>query len=91
VTIHEIAAGIDDGPIVATVRFSIYPEFDEVRDVYERSLEYGWVLFTQTMPILGAIDPTPQNEDDATYYSKADIAQLGERTGFVRPALTRQE
>ena len=39
VTIHEITPGIDDGPILAQVKYSIYPEIDEVRDVYGRALE----------------------------------------------------
>ncbi len=52
VTIHEITPGIDDGPIVAQLTYPVYPEFDEVIDVYRRALEYGWVLFQQTMPML---------------------------------------
>ena len=51
VTIHEITPGIDDGPIVAQLYYSIYPEFDEVRDVYGRSQDFGWQLFQQTVPI----------------------------------------
>ena len=62
VTIHQVDEGIDDGPIIAQVMFPIYPEVDEVRDVYERCLEAGWTLFTSTMPELWAIDPVPQDE-----------------------------
>src|SRR4051812_2746005 len=40
-TIHEVTPGIDDGPVVSQVTYSIYPEFDEVEDVYARALEYG--------------------------------------------------
>jgi methionyl-tRNA formyltransferase len=40
VTIHEITPGIDDGPIVSQVQYSIYPEIDEVKDVYNRALEF---------------------------------------------------
>src|SRR5258708_2170797 len=36
VTIHEITPGIDDGPIISQINFSIYSEFDEVLDVYKR-------------------------------------------------------
>lgn len=84
VTIHEITAGVDDGPIVAQVRFSIYPDTDEVIDVYERALEYGWTLFQETMPILDRIPVRPQDDAQATYYSAAQNALLGERRGFTR-------
>jgi methionyl-tRNA formyltransferase len=84
VTIHEITPGIDDGPIVAQLQYSIYPEFDEVVDVYNRALEYGWALFSQTMPNLDRIEATPQDESAASYYSTADNDALGERRGFTR-------
>jgi methionyl-tRNA formyltransferase len=84
VTIHEITPRIDDGPIYSQVLYSIYPEVDEVRDVYTRALEYGWTLFTQTMPLLHKITPTPQNHAEATYFSSALNSRLGERRGFTR-------
>ena len=84
VTIHEITPGVDDGPIVGQLRYSIYPEFDEVVDVYRRALEYGWTLFEQTMPILDRIESTPQREEEASHYTSADSARLGERSGFTR-------
>jgi methionyl-tRNA formyltransferase len=86
VTIHEITPGIDDGPIVAQLQYSIYPEFDEVVDVYNRALEYGWTLFSQTMPNLDRIEATPQDDSAASYYSTADNDALGERRGFTRAA-----
>jgi len=78
-TIHEMTAGIDDGPIVAHLEYSIYPEFDEVVDVHKRAREYGWILFQQTMPILDKIKPLPQDHSMASYYSKKDIPLLGDR------------
>jgi methionyl-tRNA formyltransferase len=84
VTIHEITPGIDSGPIVATLEYSIYPEFDEVGDVYARALEYGWVLFRQTMPMLDRIHARPQDEALATYYGRREDRLLGERAGFTR-------
>jgi methionyl-tRNA formyltransferase len=89
VTIHEIAPGIDDGPIVAQVEYSIYPEVDEVRDVYERALAYGWTLFEQTMPLLEQIRARAQDEVLASYHSTADDERLGERRDFTRE-LSRQ-
>jgi methionyl-tRNA formyltransferase len=82
ITIHEITTEVDAGPIVAQLNYSIYPEFDDVIDVYERALVYGRVLFEQTMPILDRIQPRPQSDADASYYSAADNASLGERAGF---------
>jgi methionyl-tRNA formyltransferase len=84
VTIHEITPGIDDGPIVAQLEYSIYPEFDEVVDVYRRALDYGWVLFQQTMPLLDKIKPTPQDDAEASYYSRKQDPLLGERRSFTR-------
>jgi methionyl-tRNA formyltransferase len=84
VTIHEITPGIDDGPIVAQVLYSIYPELDEVVDVYDRALDYGWTLFQQTMPNLDRIKATAQDEVEATYYSRAHDALLEERRSFTR-------
>jgi methionyl-tRNA formyltransferase len=86
VTIHEITPGIDDGPLIGQLKYSIYPEFDEVVDVYKRSLEYGWVLFRQTIPLLDKIVARQQEHANASYYSKTDNPRLGERSGFTRHA-----
>lgn len=86
VTIHEITPGIDDGPIIGQVLFPIYPAFDEVEDVYERALRYGRVLLETTLPLLDLIEPVPQDESQATYYSRRDDTALGERRGFRRPS-----
>ena len=84
VTIHEISPGIDDGPVVAQSTYSIYPEHDEVEDVYRRALAYGLTLFEQTMPMLDRIEAVPQDERQATYYSAKDNDRLGERRSFTR-------
>lgn len=87
VTIHEISEGIDDGPIIAQLEYSIYENFDEVEDVYNRASEYAWTLFQQTMPIFYKIKPTIQDESKATYYSKNDNRLLGDRLGYNRKIL----
>jgi methionyl-tRNA formyltransferase len=84
ITLHEITSGIDDGPIIAQLKYSIYPEFDEVEDIYKRSLEYGWVLFKQTMYLLDKIKARPQDDVQAIYYGKSDDERLGERRCFTR-------
>jgi methionyl-tRNA formyltransferase len=88
VTIHEITPGIDDGPIISQLKYSLYPDFDEVVDVYQRSLEYGWVLFQQTIPLLDKIRARQQEHGKASYYSKLDNHRLGERSNFTRQAST---
>lgn len=85
VTIHEITPGIDDGPIVAQLRYSIHPEVEEVVDVYQRALRYAWLLFQDTMPILEGIVARAQDEGQALYYSRRQDPLLGERAGFRRP------
>ena len=84
VTIHEVTPGIDDGPIIGQVKYSIYPEVDEVQDVYARALAFGWTLFEQTMPLLDRVDPRIQDEDLATYYTATALGELGERRSFTR-------
>ena len=89
VTIHEIDAGIDTGPIIGQVRFPINPEVDEVIDVYERCLNFGWKLFKETMPNFWSIVPQPQDESQAVYYNAKDSARLGDRSSFTRRESTR--
>lgn len=84
VTTHEITQGLDNGPIIAQIEYSIYPYFDEVIDVYKRALEYGWVLFQQTMPILEKIKPEPQFHSKASYYNKKQNHLLEERRKFSK-------
>lgn len=84
VTIHEITPGIDDGPIVAQVKYTIHPEHDEVIDVYLRALRHAWLLFLDTMPVLDRIVARPQDESEATYYSQKQNGLLEERSGFRR-------
>ncbi len=84
ITIHDIHPGIDDGDIIAQLKYSIYPEFDEVIDVYTRSLEYGKLLFENTYPRLYDIRPTSQDDSEVLYYDSSDNALLGDRKGFTR-------
>jgi methionyl-tRNA formyltransferase len=84
VTIHEITHGIDDGPILAMTRFPINPVVDEVIDVYERCMNFGWKLFKEMMPNLWTITPRPQDPTRARYYSRAAFSQLADRSFFTR-------
>jgi len=84
VTIHEITPGIDDGPIVGKVEYPIYPEFDEVGAVLARAVEFGWTLFSQTLPILDQIVAIPQDDSLALYYDSSRNGELGERRYFTK-------
>ena len=84
VTIHEITPGIDDGPIIAQLKYSIYPDIDEVEDVYKRSQVYGFTLFQQTMASFDNITPRPQNDSAAIYYDSTKNSLLGDRRYFTR-------
>lgn len=88
VTIHEMSTGIDAGRIVSQVLFDIFPKTDEVIDVYRRALAYGYTLFEQTLPMLDRIEPRPQDESAASYYSAKDRLRLGNRRDFTRSAST---
>lgn len=84
VTIHEITPGVDDGPIISQVRFSIDPEIDEVADVYQRALAFGWTLLAQTLPRLDRMPATEQDHTQATFYHSRDNHLLGDRSTLTR-------
>ena len=84
ITIHEVTSGIDDGPIISQLNYSIYPDFDEVIDVYNRSLEYGKILFENTFPILYKIEPRYQKESEVIYHDSSENHLLGERMNFTK-------
>ena len=86
VTIHKISKGIDDGEILGKVTYPIYPEIEEVIDVYNKSLEYGWLLFLDVMSKYEYVikNTVAQDENLSTYYSNHDINKLGDRSNFYR-------
>jgi hypothetical protein len=66
------------------VRFLVNVDFEEVKDVYKRSLEYAFLLFSDTLPILDKIKPVHQNHELSTYYSSKDFKNLGDRYTFTK-------
>ena len=84
VTLHEVTAQIDAGPIIDQVRYPIDPSRDEVIDVYKRGLKHAWRLMERALPRLAELEATPQDEALATHYTRADLARLGERRWFTR-------
>ena len=83
VTLHEVTPRFDDGPIVAQVAFSLYPD-DEVASVYQRACEFGFTLLTETLPSLDTIEGVPQDESKARYYTMKDAERLGDRAEWRR-------
>jgi len=84
VTIHEISPGIDDGHIIGQVKYSIYSEFDEVIDVYNRANAYAFVLFKNTIVLIDKIRPRKQDHTKSSYYSKNENHLLNERSNFTK-------
>jgi methionyl-tRNA formyltransferase len=84
VTIHSISTGIDDGPIYGQVKFKIDPVTEEVIDVYNRSIHFGYSLFEDVISNLDKISPVEQEDSFSTYFSKGDFEGLGDRKGFTR-------
>jgi len=85
VTVHRITEGIDDGPILGQVVYPIYPEIEEVEDVYNKALDYGWLLFKDVMTKYDyARKHAKPQKGSHPYYSMKIVRYLGEREGFRR-------
>lgn len=84
VTIHEIDAGIDSGPIIAQVVFTIWPAIDEVRDLWHRSREYARILIDQTLPRIDSIQSVAQDETIAKTYYRSNDYLLENRINWTR-------
>jgi len=84
ITLHEVDTGIDTGPIVAQTTFSIWPDVDEVRDVYGRAVRAAEHILRDVLPIVHQLKAAPQDETRAGYYSAADMPRLGDRADWTR-------
>lgn len=85
VTIHRVTKGIDDGPILGKVTYPIYPEIEEVEDVYNKALGYGWVLFQDVMSKYSYASKHAEPQlGSHPYYAMSTSKLLGEREGFKR-------
>ncbi|RKT20199.1 formyl transferase-like protein [Streptomyces sp. 1114.5] len=88
ITIHVIDAGIDSGPILAEAVFSIWPDVDEVRDVWDRCMRHGRLLISDTLPRLDQIVPRPQEATGAVTHFSRDNVSLGDRGDWTRESST---
>ncbi|MGE7438002.1 formyltransferase family protein [Kitasatospora sp. NPDC001175] len=90
ITIHAIDTGIDSGPILAEAVFSIWPDTDEVKDVWDRAMRYGRQLISDTLPRLDHIVPRPQDHSEAVTHYSRDNTALGYRSDWTRAASANQ-
>ena len=88
VTIHDLVPEIDAGPIIAQVKFPIWPHLDEVRDVWQRSRRYAGVLLEEVLPLVRDLPSCPQDNSMATTYYYRDDWKLGERRYWTRQTLS---
>ncbi|MFE7276514.1 formyltransferase family protein [Streptomyces sp. NPDC057623] len=87
-TLHVIETGIDTGPILGEVAFSIWPDTDEVRDVWQRTMRHAALLLSDTLPRLNEITPRPKDEALAVTHYLRDSHQLGSRSNWTRATST---
>ncbi|MEV0373323.1 formyltransferase family protein [Streptomyces sp. NPDC050636] len=88
VTLHEIDEGIDSGPVLAQALFTIWPEIDEVRDVWARSMAVARTLLDETLPRFDRIPAVPQDQAKALTYYRAQNHELGDRSDWTRAQST---
>ena len=89
ITIHTIDSGIDSGPVLAEALFTIWPDTDEVRDVWQRAMAHGHLIISDTLPRLDQIVPRLQDEAQAVTHYLRDNHTLGERSDWTRASSTR--
>lgn len=99
-TLHVIETGIDTGPILGEVAFSIWPDTDEVRDVWQRTMRHAALLLSDTLPRLDHITPRSQDEALARaivarhlHGAREALTRLGHTTGpgEIRPGARHME
>jgi methionyl-tRNA formyltransferase len=84
VTLHEIDAGVDTGPVLAQESFRIDPATDEVADVYDRCLSAAQQLLSRTVSGWRVMHATAQEGSSATVHESKDDELLGDRRYWRR-------
>ncbi|WP_019894904.1 methionyl-tRNA formyltransferase [Hydrogenovibrio halophilus] len=76
ITIMQMAAGLDTGPMLTTLSTPIAPE-DTAQTLHDRLAELGAQALQETLTqLIGpGLTPTPQNEAEATYAPKLSKAE----------------
>jgi methionyl-tRNA formyltransferase len=83
VTLHIVDKGVDTGDILDQEIFPIDQNM-EVSDVYSLCVETGKELLNRNLFLLSSLEPKKQNNENASYYTKVDFDQLGDRKYFSR-------
>ena len=85
VTLHEIDAKIDHGPVIDIRRFPIR-ENDTANTVYKKMEDLIFEMFKDWFVRLIALDytATPQDHSKARLYSRKDLQEAKDLTRFVR-------
>ena len=85
ITIMQMDAGLDTGPILAQQRIAIL-DTDDAQTLHDRLAQVGAKLLVQTIPgyIAGEIKPSPQPEAQVTYARK--ITKADGQLDWTRPA-----
>jgi len=88
VTLHKIDDGIDTGDIIDQKSFKINDN-DTSRDLYEKYLENGYLIFKKNIDklIKQKFTAFPQSARDATYFSKKAIDFNVSEINFHKKAL----
>ena len=82
VTIMQMEAGLDTGPMLATARTPI--EDKTTGELTEELAEIGAQLMVGTLIDFGVLHPLPQDDAEATYAAKIDKAEA--RIDWSKPA-----
>lgn len=88
VTLHRIDNGIDTGEIIAQKKIVIH-DTDTARDLYLQYINYGTALVLEHLESIlsGNVQSVPQNEEEATYYSKHAIDYANLKIDFHKTAV----
>ena len=83
ITIMQMEAGLDTGPMLSTIRTPIHDK--TTGELTEELAELGANLMVETLRELGKHVPVAQDDAEATYAAKIDKAEA--RIDWTRPAV----
>jgi len=75
-------------PILGEALFSVWPDVDEVREVWERTMDYGQLLISHTLARLDRITARQQDAAQAVTHYSRDNDRLGDRRDWTRALST---
>ena len=85
----KVTERVDAGPVLDQLYYPIDPERDEVIDVYERALQWGWALMNRALPRLDdfSLNPKMRRQPPTTpaRISKRWVSVAGSRAQVLCP------